>query len=291
MASEKSKSGKDLGTPIGIISGFLIIGAGIAIQTVEGISIWEKFNWFLPIKNADAAFIVLGSTIAAAMVAIPFNSIKTIPSVIAITVRSLAFDYLLIIEKMCELATIGRKDGLFALEKHAREIEDPFFSNYLEQATFERDAKKLKSNMDMEMNNISSRHEAGAELFTFMGTYAPAFGMRGSLMGLIIMMNKFQMSGETSSIDFNVAEQFKALLTGMGTALITTFYGVFLANMVFLPIAGKLKRRSENELMLKNIVLEGIISIHGREPPNLIREKLMTFVALSERTDLQQKEQ
>ena len=118
------------------------------------------------------------------MVAIPFNSIKTIPSVIAITVRSLSFDYITVIEKMCDLAAIGRKDGLFALEKHAREIDDPFFSNYLEQATFERDAK-ASINMDMEMN-IASRH-AGAELFTFI-TYAPAFGMMG-LMGLIIMMN------------------------------------------------------------------------------------------------------
>ena len=98
------------------------------------------------------------------------------------------------------------------------------------------------------------------------------------------------MSGETSSIDFNVAYQFSALLVWMGTALITTFYGVFLANMVFLPIAGKLKRRSENEIMLKSIVLEGIISIHGREHPILIKEKLMTFVAMSERNALEEKE-
>ena len=129
------------------------------------------------------------------MVAIPFNSIKTIPAVIGITVRSLSFDYLAVIKKMCDLASIGRKDGLFALEKHAREIEDPFFSNYLEQATFERDSKKLKDNMDMEMNNIASRHEAGAELFTFMGTYAPAFGMMGTVMGLIIMMFGFDTGG------------------------------------------------------------------------------------------------
>ena len=186
MAVEK-KEGKDLGTPIGIIIGFSVIGIAIAIASVEGISQIDKFSWFVGPRNLDALFIVLGSTIAAAMVAIPLNSIKTIPAVIGITVRSLSFDYLLVIEKMCELATIGRKDGLFALEKHAREIEDPFFSNYLEQATFERDAKKLKSNMDMEMNNISSRHEAGAELFTFMGTYAPAFGMMGTVMGLSLI--------------------------------------------------------------------------------------------------------
>jgi len=273
MASENKSPSKDLGTPIGIISGFLIIGAGIAVQTVEGISIWEKFNWFLPIKNADAAFIVLGSTIAAAMVAIPFNSIKTIPSVIAITVRSLSFDYLSVIEKMCDLAAIGRKDGLFALEKHAREIDDPFFSNYLEQATFERDAKKLQSNMDMEMNNIASRHEAGAELFTFMGTYAPAFGMMGTVMGLIIMMNGFDTSGGQDT-----ATQFANLLKGMATALVTTLYGVILANLIFLPIAAKLERRSINELRHKEIVAQGILMLHAKEHPILIKEKLMNFV-------------
>ena len=91
------------------------------------------------------------------------------------------------------------------------------------------------------------------------------------------------MGGEVNSVEFSVATKFTELLTGMGTALITTFYGVLLANMMFLPIAGKLKRMSENELMLKSIVLEGIISIHGREHPILIREKLMTFVSLSER--------
>jgi chemotaxis protein MotA len=74
-----------------------------------------------------------------------------------------------------------------------------------------------------------------------------------------------------------VAERFADLLSGMGLALITTFYGVFMANMIFLPIGGKLKRRSENEMMLKSIVVEGIISIHAREHPILIKEKLMTF--------------
>ena len=174
---------------------------------------------------------------------------------------------------MCDLATIGRKDGLFALEKHAREIEDPFFSNYLEQATFERDAKKLKSNMDMEMNNISSRHEAGAELFTFMGTYAPAFGMMGTVMGLIIMMNGFDTSGGQDT-----ATQFANLLKGMATALVTTLYGVIFANLIFLPIAAKLERRSINELRHKEIVAQGILMLHAKEHPILIKEKLMNFV-------------
>ena len=269
MASEIKRKGKDLGTPVGIALGVIIILIGIQLQESDKNFI-TRMSWFL---QASSALIVLGSTFAAAMVAIPFNSIKTIPAVVGITVRSLAFDYLSVIDKILELAAIGRKEGLFALEKHAREIEDPFFSNYLEQATFERDSKKLKANMDMEMNNISSRHEAGAELFTFMGTYAPAFGMMGTVMGLIIMMNGFDTGGGGA-----VAEKFKNLLTGMATALITTLYGVITANLIFLPIAAKLERRSINELRHKEIVAQGILMLHAKEHPILIKEKLMNFV-------------
>ena len=119
-----------------------------------------------------------------------------------------------------------------------------------------------------------------------MGSYAPAFGMLGTVLGLIVMMNNFAGGGTGDmSASYSIADKFAELLKGMGTALITTFYGVFLANLVFLPIGGKLKRKSENQLMLKNIVLEGIISIHAREHPVLIREKLMTFVAANRRGD------
>ena len=127
--------------------------------------------------------------------------------------------------------------------------------------------------MDMEMNNISSRHEAGAELFTFMGTYAPAFGMMGTVMGLIIMMNGFDTSGGQDT-----ATQFANLLKGMATALVTTLYGVIFANLIFLPIAAKLERRSINELRHKEIVAQGILMLHAKEHPILIKEKLMNFV-------------
>jgi chemotaxis protein MotA len=194
------------------------------------------------------------------------------------------------IDKIVVLAEKSRKDGLLSLEAGLSEIDSVFLRNGVELAINERDSSRLRTFLSMDLNNISTRHIGAQEIILYMAAYAPAFGMLGTVLGLIIMMNKFQMSGETSSIDFNVAEQFASLLSGMGTALITTFYGVFFANMVFLPIAGKLKRRSENELMLKNIVLEGIISIHGREHPILIREKLMTFVAMSERKLINKKE-
>jgi chemotaxis protein MotA len=160
-------------------------------------------------------------------------------------------------------------------------MKEGFFKNGIELAINERESSRLRTFLNLEMNNIQSRHIAGQELFLYMGTYAPAFGMLGTILGLIVMMNNFAGGSEEANASYDVAEKFSQLLSGMGLALITTFYGVFIANMIFLPIGGKLKRKSENEMMLKNIVVEGIISIHSREHPILIKEKLMTFVPFS----------
>ena len=114
------------------------------------------------------------------------------------------------------------------------------------------------------MSNIHNRHKMGQEIFFYLGAYAPAFGMLGTVMGLIIMMNNFSGGSvaDLNSIDFDVAKKFAQLLGGMGLALITTFFGVLLANLVFLPIGGKLTRKSQEEMMLKSIVVEGLSLIH-----------------------------
>ena len=283
------KSEWDFGTLIGLVAGVVCIfvamiwpeGDTVIIIPTEGKGFrWEQLAWFF---QPQSVFIVVGGVLCATLVNYPLKAVLSLGKVFKNVVLSEKFDFTGMIDKIVVLAEKSRKDGLLSLEAGLSEIDSVFLRNGVELAINERDSSRLRTFLTMDLNNISIRHIGAQEIILYMAAYAPAFGMLGTVLGLIIMMNKFQMSGETSSIDFNVAEQFASLLSGMGTALITTFYGVFFANMVFLPIAGKLKRRSENELMLKNIVLEGIISIHGREHPILIREKLMTFVALSER--------
>jgi len=289
------KSRLDFGTIIGLVLGFSCIFISMIwpqspereIIISDSIFRWEQLVWFF---QWQSVFIVLGGVLSATLVNYPLKAVLNLGSVFSNVVRSENFDFGNIIEKIVKLAEKSRKDGLLSLEADLDSIDSVFLRNGVELAINERDSNRLRTFLTMDLNNISTRHLGGQEIILYMAAYAPAFGMLGTVLGLIIMMNKFQMSGETSSIDFNVADQFSALLVGMGTALITTFYGVFLANMVFLPIAGKLKRRSENEIMLKSIVLEGIISIHGREHPILIKEKLMTFVAMSERNALEEKE-
>ena len=289
------KSQFDFGTIIGLVAGLLCIFVSMIWPEVDRGDIvlstgdswrFEQLIWFY---QPQSVFIVLGGVISATLVNYPIKAVINMGNVFKNVVLSEKFDFTGTIDKIVVLAEKSRKDGLLSLEAGLKDIESVFLRNGIELAINERDSNRLRTFLTMDLNNISTRHIGAQEIILYMAAYAPAFGMLGTVLGLIIMMNKFQMSGETSSIDFNVADQFSALLVGMGTALITTFYGVFLANMVFLPIAGKLKRRSENEIMLKSIVLEGIISIHGREHPILIKEKLMTFVAMSERNALEEK--
>ena len=290
------KSQFDFGTIIGLVAGLLCIFVSMIWPEVDRGDIvlskgdswrFEQLIWFY---QPQSVFIVLGGVISATLVNYPIKAVINMGTVFKNVILSEKFDFTGTIDKIVVLAEKSRKDGLLSLEAGLKDIESVFLKNGIELAINERDSNRLRTFLTMDLNNISTRHIGAQEIILYMAAYAPAFGMLGTVLGLIIMMNKFQMSGETSSIDFNVADQFSALLVGMGTALITTFYGVFLANMVFLPIAGKLKRRSENEIMLKSIVLEGIISIHGREHPILIKEKLMTFVAMSERNALEEKE-
>lgn len=266
---ETNKGSTDLGTLIGLLAGL-----GIIVMSI--MQSGGKLIWFL---NFNSLLIVVGGTLAATMVNLPITAMKNILNIIKNVFKGEDYDYVGIINEIVEKAEKARKDGLLSLEAELPNMREGFFKNGIELAINERDSSRLRTFLNLEMNNISSRHIAGQELFLYMGSYAPAFGMLGTVLGLIVMMNNFAGGEEVDiAASYDVSERFAKLLSGMGLALITTFYGVFMANMIFLPIGGKLKRRSENEMMLKSIIVEGIISIHAREHPILIQEKLMTFV-------------
>jgi len=266
---ETNKGSTDLGTLIGLLAGL-----GIIVMSI--MQSGGKLIWFL---NFNSLLIVVGGTLAATMVNLPITAMKNILNIIKNVFKGEDYDYVGIINEIVEKAEKARKDGLLSLEAELPNMREGFFKNGIELAINERDSSRLRTFLNLEMQNISSRHIAGQELFLYMGSYAPAFGMLGTVLGLIVMMNNFAGGEEVNTAaSYDVSERFAKLLSGMGLALITTFYGVFMANMIFLPIGGKLKRRSENEMMLKSIIVEGIISIHAREHPILIQEKLMTFV-------------
>ncbi len=266
----------DFGTAIGLLAGGAIIAVGVIRNGGD-------LFWFF---NLNSILIVFGGTFSATLVNYPMKHVMNIFRVVKNVFTGEDYDYQNMIEQIVEKAEKARKNGVLSLEADLPKIEDTFLRNGIELAINERDSGLLRTYLHLELSNVERRHSMGQEIFFYMGAYSPAFGMLGTIIGLIIMMNNFSGTGNGQEIDamsFDVAQKFAQLLSGMGLALITTFYGVLLANLVFLPIGGKLKRKSENEMMLKNIVVEGIISIHRKEHPILIREKLMTFVPRTER--------
>ena len=267
----------DFGTLIGLFAGVGIIAIGV----LRG---GGDLYWFF---NLNSILIVFGGTLAAAMVNYPLKNILGLFGVLKNAFSSDDYDYQGVIGELVEKGEKARKNGVLSLEADLPSIESTFLRNGIELAINERDSARLRNYLNLEMSNIHNRHKMGQEIFFYLGAYAPAFGMLGTVMGLIIMMNNFSGGSvaEINSIDFDIAKKFSQLLGGMGLALITTFYGVLLANLVFLPIGGKLTRKSQEEMMLKSIVVEGIISIHSKEHPILMREKLMTFVPQSARLE------
>ncbi len=259
----------DFGTAIGLIAGLGIIAMG----TLRG---GGDLYWFF---NLNSIIIVLGGTIAATLVNYPLKNVANLYAVFKKVFEEDTLTYDNMIDEIVEKGEKARKKGLMALESDLPKVQDKFLRDGIELAITEKEASRLRQFLKLELSNMERRHSIGQEIFFYMGSYAPAFGMLGTVMGLIVMMNNF--SGDPTTLDiieFDASKKFAELLGGMGLALITTFYGVLLSNLVFLPIGGKLKRKSDEELMLKLIVMEGIISIHKKDHPILIREKLMTFV-------------
>ncbi len=271
----------DIATLFGLIIGIGLIIFAIAVREGQASYFWDY----------SALLLVLGGTIAATFVNYPLKNLWGVFGVVKKAFKHSKFGYQEVIDKFSEFASKVRKKGLIVLESDLDSIEDNFMRNGIELAINERDQERLRNYLNLELSNMRKRHNIGQEIFFYMGTYAPAFGMVGTIVGLIVMMKNFDTGGSgitdagimARAFEFDVATQFKELLGGMGMALLTTFYGLILANLVFVPIGGKLKRRSEEEIMLKEIMIEGIICLHNRDHPLVVREKLNTFVPVSER--------
>jgi len=268
----------DVATLFGLATGIALVIYSI---TAKGGS--AEFFWNLP-----AMLLVLGGTLAATFVNYPLKNILSIFKVLKNAFRQTKGGYQKIIDQFTDLSSKARKQSLMSLEGELDKIEDRFMRSGIELAINEKDQNRLRNYLNLELSNMEKRHTIGQELFFYMGTYAPAFGMVGTIVGLIVMMKNFTGGGAdmgevANSFEFDVATQFKELLSGMGLALLTTFYGLILANLLFVPLGGKLKRRSDEEIMTKEFMIEGIICLHNRDHPMIVREKLNTFVPSSER--------
>lgn len=251
----------DLATIIGIISGFGLV--------IVAMSMGGGLLWFI---NIPSALIVLGGTFGAVFINYPIADVLGVAKVaknVFFQKQELPSQ---IIEQLVELSRIARREGILALEKKEDEIKNTFLMKGVRLMIDGMEPAVLSSILRTELDYLSERHRAGADVFSSMGNFAPAMGMMGTLIGLVKML--MQMD-DPSSIG-----------PAMAVALITTFYGVILANLIFLPIAGKLKARSANEVLVKELIMYGILSVQSGDNPRVLEEKLNSFLPPGERKTL-----
>ncbi len=243
----------DIATILGIVSGLTLVAMAILGN--------GEITTFIHIPSF---MIVAGGTGAAIFVNFAMKEVFGVMKVVRKVFTDDGHSGVETIEIFEELAKRSRREGILAIDKYLSKVEDEYMKAGLEMAVDGTEPETIREIMESELNYLIERHKKGQQIFTSLGTYSPAFGMIGTLIGLINMLQGL--------------EDPSSLGAGMSVALITTFYGAFLANLLFLPIAGKLKIRSDHEVIHKELVIEGVLAIQmGEHPKNLVR-KLLNFL-------------
>lgn len=243
-------------TIIGVGAGFACIVISILIG--EGGAL-ENF------VDLPSVFIVFGGTLCAAMASFPGSVLRNMGNLFKLGMQKKKIDLRADVEMVVDLANTARREGLLALENMGASIGNPFLKKGILLIVDGTDSELVKSILEDEILYLQERHSQGQKLFESMSSYAPAFGMIGTLIGLI---NMLQSLSDTESLGPN-----------MSVALITTFYGVMLANLLFSPMARKLSAATSLEVQEMELLLIGILAIQDGANPRIIRERLNAFIA------------
>ena len=255
---------------IGTVAAFAVMIIGMMQGGSGGFITVSQLGNFI---DPASVFIVIGCTFAVLIASFPISALTAVPKHFAVIMNAKRYDPMAIIDKLVELAQIARKSGLLALEEKGNQESDPFFKQCIMLIVDNNDADQAKEIMMNDIEQSSARHEDAAGMYDKASSVAPAFGMVGTLVGLINMLKGMDIeAGGASTIG-----------TAMGTALITTLYGCVLAHMIFGPIATQLRQRDEEETLCKLIIVEGIMSIQSGANPKFLREKLLTFLGQKQR--------
>ena len=215
--------------------------------------------------NVPSIMIVFGGTMGVAFVHYPFADLFDAANVAKKTILHKESSINDMIVQLMEFANKARKEGILALQSAMDNVEDEFLIKAMQMAVDGQEPETLRSMLNTEIEYIEQRHDKGSNIFISLAAYAPAMGMVGTLIGLVQML---QTMDDPSKIG-----------PAMAVALLTTFYGAVLANVIFAPMAGKLKNRSQSEVLNKTLIIEGMQSILSGENPRIMEQKLHAFIA------------
>lgn len=223
-----------------------------------------------PLWDPPSLFITVGGSFAAVLITFSIEDIKDLPKITMASFKSPNVAKVDLIDQFKGLSRKARKEGLLSIEEQVSQIEDPFLKKGLEMAIDGIQEDTLREILEADISEMERRHGRGAKIYKTWGAYAPAFGMIGTLIGLI------QMLADMGSPE--------TIASGMAVALITTFYGSLLANILCIPIANNLDIKSEQEVSAREMMIEGILSLQFGESTKIIEEKLVSFLTPKEKS-------
>lgn len=242
----------DIATIVGFIAAITCLMVGIGSNLPSMI-------------DPPSMIIVVGGTLAATLIANPLPEVIGLIGVIKCAVLTNVPMPTEIIERIVGFAETARREGILSLEAAIEEGDDPFLSTGVRLAVDGTEPDLIMDILETELQFVEERHKEGQEIIANMGNAAPAFGMIGTLIGLVIMLKNM--------------DDPAAIGPGMAIALLTTMYGAILANIIFGPISAKLKRYSSKEILAKRMIIEGIMSIQSGDNPRIVEHKLSVFLS------------
>ncbi len=253
----------DIATIIGTVAAMGLLVVSILMN--------DKLTTFI---DTPSALLVGGGTVAAILMCFPLGKVFKLIGVAKKAIFATPADQVGNVRALVKLAEVARRDGILSLENHLGDGSyDDFMVRGLRMAIDGQDPAVIQAAMEQEVETMMERHGIGKALFETGGKYAPAFGMLGTIMGLILMLR-------------NMDDPSK-LGPGMAVALITTFYGSMLSNLIFLPIADKLGNRSDEEISGKILIVRGVMSIQSGDNPRIVQQKLLSFLDARERAQIE----
>lgn len=251
----------DIATIIGLVGGLCLVG--YPMLTGEGA---EMFG------HAMSIGLVFGGTIAATLVHFSLGQFLRIFTLIRKTIFFTEIKEDDLIQKMMNYSAISRRDGVLALQQQIAGAGDSFLVKALQMLVDGQKAEQIEDHLLMEIHYLAERHADGKKMLEFMAAAAPGFGMVATLLGLV------QMLAALSSPE-KIGE-------GMAVALVATFYGAFLANFLFIPLAGKLGMRSKQEKTAREMIMHGTLSIARGDTPTAVKERMQAFISAKVREDM-----
>lgn len=242
---------------LGILFGF--IGTWVLI-------VWAMMSSgnIIMFYDTPSVILVIGGSFTTMFFAIPMGTLKGLPSVTKKAFFHQSRSVEKLIQDMVSFAEIARRDGILSLENSVKEIKDPFIVRGIQMAVDGTDPELIEAILTSELDNLAGRHDSSKAMFDLLGKYAPAFGMIGTLVGLVIMLK-------------NMADP-AMIGPGMAVAILTTLYGAVIANAICGPISDRLARRSGEEQLYKTIIIKGVMAIQSGDNPRIVEQKLKTFL-------------